>query len=400
MAAAILGPLPVGRRGLLAAVLAGPVAVMHVAGCAARKVGDVGDVGDVGEAGDRGEAGGPGEGSRGGAAPDRSGPYPAGYRTYIIAEQSDRPLTTSVWYPAEDVQAQAGAARYPVTERLFTVSRLARAEAPPVSSRFPLVIFSHGSAGSRVQLAFLAELLASHGFVVAAPDHPGDTMIEHAEGRQAELVDLASLRSIDVTSVIDAMTDPRCQLSELVRADNIGIVGFSFGGLTAIVSTVGFLRAPAEPRVKAVVAIAPATEVLPPDLLAGVGVPVLLVGGTRDLAVPVEHHVDPAFEQLTAAHPRMRVTIDDATHNSFTEICDQAALATTNPMPAGLRIRFEVTAETTCRPPAIDIGRAHRITGFYTVAFLARHLRADPAYDRHLGDAAGDAFPEATVRRA
>ncbi len=47
------------------------------------------------------------------------------------------------------------------------------------------------------------EALASHGFVVAAPDHPGDTMLDAASGRQASLLALAADRLHDVSAVID-----------------------------------------------------------------------------------------------------------------------------------------------------------------------------------------------------
>ena len=41
--------------------------------------------------------------------------------------------------------------------------------------RFPVVLFSPGSAGVRTQNTAWAEELASHGYVVAAPDHPYDS---------------------------------------------------------------------------------------------------------------------------------------------------------------------------------------------------------------------------------
>ncbi len=46
---------------------------------------------------------------------------------------------------------------------------------PPAAGDFPLVIYSHGNGGLRYVSAFLTEHLASHGFVVMAPDHTGNT---------------------------------------------------------------------------------------------------------------------------------------------------------------------------------------------------------------------------------
>lgn len=345
------------------------------------------------------------------AAPDEPGPFTAGYQTLTVSDpgRPGRLLTTSVWYPGAPARlgpvelppaARYPVARYPVAPGVDVSSALAHEEIPVAPGRFPLVVVSHGSAGGRVQLAYLAEALATHGFVVAAPDHPGDTMIEAAEGRQAPLAELASDRLLDVSAVISAFTKPDCPLSRMVRADEVGVVGFSFGGLTSAVSTVGFLRAPADPRVRAVVGIAPATEVVPERELDRVRVPVLLVGGSNDLAAPVERNAGRTFDGLHGAHPRYLVTVTGGMHNSFTEICAQAAAVRDRPVPEGVRVRLEVTAEVTCRPPAVDIDRAHRLTTYYTVAFLERRLLGATAYDSFLTPAAARRFPEALFHTA
>ncbi|EFC85454.1 serine aminopeptidase domain-containing protein [Parafrankia sp. EUN1f] len=341
--------------------------------------------------------------------PDQPGPYAVGYQTLIVPnpDRPDRTLTTSVWYPTwkgptrAGERPQDGAARYPVASDIAVPSRVAQQGRSIAPGRFPLVVISHGSAGSRVQLAYLAEALATHGFVVAAPDHPGDTMIEAAEGRQAPLVELASDRLVDVSNVISAFTDDDCPLSSIVRADEIGVVGFSFGGLTSVVSTVGFLRAPADPRVRAVVGIAPATEVVPARLLGRVRVPALLIGGRLDGAVPFERNARRAFDELTGARPRYLVTVAGGTHNSFTEICAQAAAARGHDVEDGVRVRLEVTEELTCRPPAIDIDRAQGLATYYTVAFLESRLAGVPGYDSYLTvAAAAERHPEGELRVA
>ena len=48
---------------------------------------------------------------------------------------------------------------------------------PPQSrERRPLILFSHASYGHRRQSSFLCAHLASHGYVVAAADHTGNTV--------------------------------------------------------------------------------------------------------------------------------------------------------------------------------------------------------------------------------
>src|SRR5262249_47316734 len=160
---------------------------------------------------------------------------------------------------------------------------------------FPLVVLSHGSAGSRVQLASLAEVLASHGYVVAAPDHPGDTMADFAAGRVEAQIDEASDRQLDVIAVIDWMLCPYHEFGPVLNPGRAAVVGFSFGGLTALASSAGFLRSPGDPRIKAIVAISPASGVLPAGAAARIHVPTLLVGGTLDPLTPIELNADQTF---------------------------------------------------------------------------------------------------------
>ena len=43
------------------------------------------------------------------------------------------------------------------------------------ASPWPLVVFSHGSGAFRASYIYWTEFLASHGFVVVAGDHPGQS---------------------------------------------------------------------------------------------------------------------------------------------------------------------------------------------------------------------------------
>ncbi|KJE23546.1 Alpha/beta hydrolase family [Frankia torreyi] len=386
-----------------------------------------------------------------GPDPDLPGPWQIGYRTVRIVDSSrpGRVLVTSLWYPARpDASAAPGTplpgtsgvngvngtngpsggpraatesgaggacpevaaagpaglggpgrpAFYPLVGNVGFPSASAVTDAAPAPGRFALVVFSHGSAGSRVQSAYLMEALASHGFLVAAPDHPGDTMTDAAAGREERQLALATDRPRDVSAVIDALTARSCLVASRVRRDEIGVVGFSFGGFTAVVSSIGVLSAPADRRIRASVGIAAATSPLPAASLAQVRVPTLLIGGTRDVNVPIARNVDRAFNLLVDSHPRMTVAVTGAVHNSFTEICRQAGLLGAAGIPAVLGMQVALTSAATCWWPRIAPADAHRLADRYTVAFLALHLRGEPGYARYLtSPEAGDARL-ATVR--
>jgi predicted dienelactone hydrolase len=342
------------------------------------------------------------------APPDRLGSYGVGYRTVTVVDDTrpTRPLTTAVWYPSSARLAAPGVlggptpASYEIAPGVGLQSRVAVAQGPVAAGRFPLVVISHGSAGSRVQFATLAEALASRGYVVAAPDHPGDTMADVATGRKEPLVDLASDRPLDVWAVIDWMLCPDREFGPVVDPGRVAVVGFSFGGLTALASSVGFLTAPPDPRVKVVVGISPATDVLPAALVGRVTVPTLLIGGTVDPMTPVERNADVTFRELTASPDRLEVRVTQATHNSFSDLCEQAYLAADGRVPAEVARQLQLGALITCPPPLVDPATARQVARWYTVAYLERYLRGDVRYASFLTPAAATRVAAGVAVRA
>ena len=97
--------------------------------------------------------------SPGGTAVDAPGSYPVGVRTLALARGADRPLPTTVWYPADPAAGRAGTG---------TVSR----DAQVATGRFPLVIFSHGLQSRPEDHVQMTTRWAAAGFVVIAPAYP------------------------------------------------------------------------------------------------------------------------------------------------------------------------------------------------------------------------------------
>ena len=106
----------------------------------------------------------------------------------------------------------------------------------------PIVIISHGLGSDRFSFAYLAEHLASYGFAVVVPEHSGSNSKQLAAFLAGRAKDVTSAqefvdRPIDVSKLLN-------KLEELSRFDpdlkgrldlqNVGIVGQSFGGYTAL----------------------------------------------------------------------------------------------------------------------------------------------------------------------
>ncbi len=101
---------------------------------------------------------------------------------------------------------------------------------PDQGGEWPLIIFSHQSFGSRRAALFLTMHLASHGYVVGALDH-SEVVAPEIAGKLDEIL---AGRVPDVQFLIGHLLGARLDDSASADAKQIGIVGHSFGGWTAL----------------------------------------------------------------------------------------------------------------------------------------------------------------------
>lgn len=336
-------------------------------------------------------------------APDEAGPYAVGRTTFELEDpaRDNRQFLVDLWYPVDPKDAQG---EFTVYEILFwrLPSELALA-GPPVSraGRFPLVVFSHGSGGIRFQSIFLTEVLASHGFVVAAPDHTGNTLLDDTEGELTaqKMID----RPLDVSWVITTMLaksdDPEDPFYRTLDPGRIGVAGHSFGGFTSLAMAAGFgadpppeiarelpegfSPIPPDSRVKAIVPIAPVSSFFGDAELSSIEVPTLIIGGTLDSITPVEPESRRAFELI--AGDVFRVDVARAVHFSFTNSCDLIRMLKESGLPEGL-IEFLLGPDflEPCGTDVIDVEEAQRLTNLYAVSHFRRYLTGDERYERFL----------------
>ena len=104
----------------------------------------------------------------------------------------------------------------------------------------PVIIFSHGLGSNPEDFAKKAKHLASYGFVVVLPQHPGSDSIyakEFKEGYNRGVSELNEFinRPLDITYTLDEL-ERRNQSEFEGRLDleNVGIYGHSYGGYTAL----------------------------------------------------------------------------------------------------------------------------------------------------------------------
>ncbi len=187
---------------------------------------------------------------------------------------------------------------------------------PPADcGRFPLVVFSHGLAGSPIDgksIDFLVRL-ASYGYIVAAPFH-GDKRFSRIKVEDLEdllyiafnfdrVVELEAMRPLSVKAVIDLMLG-HPQFGAHIDAARIGGIGGSMGGATMTwllgaeitTSYPGLRSKPTvrDPRIKAAVGYVPyaGQHFLPAfgddnATARNVTTPYLSISGTADTTAPI-----------------------------------------------------------------------------------------------------------------
>jgi predicted dienelactone hydrolase len=156
-----------------------------------------------------------------------------------------RPLATIIWYPASfEAKLKAPELGLPEIQQFFVSYPLS--EDAPISRRqkkYPLVVLSHGNTSSAMSLDWFGYYLASHGYVVAAVNHHGNTAAE-AGGPIPQGFGAQWERVKDLSVLIDRMlSDPT--FGPHIDANQIVAAGHSSGGAT-VLELVGAVFDPAQ----------------------------------------------------------------------------------------------------------------------------------------------------------
>src|SRR5262245_7319147 len=116
--------------------------------------------------------------------PFARGSFPVGVRTIDLRDKdSDRPVLTEIWYPAVDRYRgkdldDSSRDRFSIAPGFPEARQNAVRNADPANDRLPVVLFSHGGYGIRREATNICTHLASHGYLVAGPDFPGDNLAD------------------------------------------------------------------------------------------------------------------------------------------------------------------------------------------------------------------------------
>jgi predicted dienelactone hydrolase len=232
---------------------------------------------------------------------------------------------------------------------------------PNTQQQVPVIVISHGLGTDSSNFEYLASHLASHGFAVIVPNHPGSdtkqlrSLMKGSANEVAEPSEFYN-RPLDVKFVLDEIEQRnKSQFRGLLNMEQVGIFGQSFGGYTGLAlagAPINFaglekdckpqalkdtwnvslllqcraleLRRTAplreynlrDERIKAVIAVNPITSSIFGDAgLNNIKIPVMIVASSDDTVAPALYEQIRPFSWIGNQHKYLAV-LQGGTHFS------------------------------------------------------------------------------------
>ncbi|MBG0833179.1 dienelactone hydrolase family protein [Planomonospora sp. ID67723] len=155
------------------------------------------------------------------------------------------------------------------------------------------VIIAPGYTASRSTMAWLAERLASHGFVVFNIDT--NSRYDQPDSRGRQILAAADHLAEESSSTVRSRLD----------ASRIGVMGHSMGGGGTLAA------ADSRPSLQAAV---PLTPWHTDKTWGDVQVPTMIIGAENDSIAPVGSHSEPFYASLSAAPEKAYLELNGASH--------------------------------------------------------------------------------------
>jgi len=347
--------------------------------------------------------------------PTERGPFVVGNRTFIYvdpnrwdpATNSERKLMVEVWYPAdpsaEDMPYDVlknfcpdwwDTVVRPTLEQEYGVppdeldhfnnQTGSHRDAPAdyKNAPYPMLIFSHGNGGLRIQNFTMCEWLASYGFIVVAPDHTGNALItcfpEGVVEFNADLVMISfGQRKGDISFLIDKLTelnayDPDGFFTSLVDPKRVGTFGHSFGGTVAVEVTKD------DYRIQAAIDMASfAFPYCKDDFSCATMFMIALEDDTMYEAMPVTRAAYSIFPT-----PKFKLELMDAGHYTFSDACILVPSLIGDGDGCGIGHRHKTGEEF----EFIEHDLAMELISSYAVSFFSYVLKGQDFFVDYLGE--------------
>ncbi|MFF2015762.1 alpha/beta hydrolase family protein [Paenibacillus sp. NPDC058177] len=309
-----------------------------------------------------------------------------------------RELMVQIWYPA-DAKAKGKTAAYHSDANAFAegyskmfnfpkllfssigyvkTHAIENAEIANGEPSYPVLLFSHGLTGNKMQNTFQVEQLVSHGYIVVGIDHTySSTTSVFPDGRVAPLImqDIKSITDLDHANeqwvedakfVLDeveklAANDPDQRFTGRMDMNHVGMFGHSYGGAT---STQVLM---ADSRIKAAInmdGVLYGQRLIPEE---GLGKPFMMMSAdssveninstTEGSPIDMKKEVLPRFANITKGGNYWMI-LNKTTHISFTDF-----------------VRFSPLLQLM---QGRNIGEAYSLINDYSQDFFDHYLKNQP----------------------
>jgi predicted dienelactone hydrolase len=259
-------------------------------------------------------------------------------------------LPVQVWYPTLDTEGDTH------TYAGVMPSDALDEAVPACESVRPVLLFSHGNGSTRWLSKFLGEFLATHGWIMVAPDHTGNTLYDLDARRLGELIFRRPIDLSDSADWLFADTDEiHAGLGACVDPDaGFAVAGHSFGGFTSAaiagveysLGSSGFFCGMyptywlcddvdtwvtehpeyatwdfSDERVWATIPMAPAGYEVLFGGLEDIEVPALVLGGSLDMVTSMDWSVNLIYDAI-GSEEKYLAELHGAGHSAFMNICE------------------------------------------------------------------------------
>jgi predicted dienelactone hydrolase len=330
---------------------------------------------------------------------DAAGPAAVGVSTTAVTDGArGRTLPIEVWYPIESGGTASAVIEFETDpdqrtalsglldeapEACVAQATASSRDAAAAAGEYPLVLYSHCYTCTRWSAHAVMERLASHGFIVVAPDHIGDTLFDRLEDTEAPLNDeLVDVREADIRFLLDSVLAGEILPDGMAaNTDQVGMLGHSIGSVTA-----GRV-AENDARIAAVVGLAAPME----NILYGavsieaIEVPLGLLVATEDNSITEAGNLFIRENFSKANTPAYKMEVVDAGHWSVTNIAGLDEF-----FAPGCRDGLRQTNGEPFTYVSVDSANGHTAT--FVTAFFAGHLLNEPTALELLGS---NPFPSA-----
>ena len=226
--------------------------------------------------------------------------YNVGFTQMKLKDRS-RPTSSNKEYRGESSRKFEGGLWYPAVEDDGVAPGL-----------HPLVIFSHGFGSDYSSGEYLAENLASRGYIVLSMSYPLTNMDAPGGPLVRDVVNQPADISFFIDSLLAMDADQDSFLHQRLDATSIGVMGISLGGMTTTMAA--FHPTKGDERIKAAISLAGPSAMFGDKFYQHKELPFLMIAADQDALVNYATNAQPILERVDGA---TLINIKSGSHIGF-----------------------------------------------------------------------------------